>query len=167
MGRFAATSFTILLVLAGCDATNTTGTKIQRDDDTAKSPTPAVEPFDIDDHLGQPIVVEGTLEGNWLVSPSGGEFGVTHKGRDPLRIRYHSVPLALSGAEKVAQQLVDSAGKQVRLQGHISRITVEGRRRHPLGQAGYTGEIPAHVVYYMFVTSCETFSSGPVSAESR
>ena len=159
MGRFVAAYFTILLALAGCDATSTTGTEIQPDDHTANSPTLTVEPFDIDDHLGQPIVVEGMLEGNWLVSPSGGEFGVTHKGRDPLRIRYHSVPLALSGAEKVAQQLVDSAGKQVRLHGQISRIRVEGRTRLPSGQAGYTGEIPPHVVYYMFVTSCETFSS--------
>lgn len=131
-----------------------------RRDETANQQSAAQQyDFDVGQHVGKVVTVEGVLEGDWIYGPSrpGRTFGNdSHKGTQPLRIRYESGFLSLLGvSDDIAKRLADHAGQEVRLQGRIGRIQDAGRPSLPSAQQGYTGPIPGHVIYYLDVASCE------------
>ena len=145
-----------LILSAGCAPTVSIENDQLKTAGGADAAMTATETFRIDEAVGKSVVVDGLLEGNCILGESGEEFGVTHKGRSPLRIRHNSAPLALTPkSDEIARQLAAQAGHRVRLQGVIGSISVDGRRGAALGQAGYTGPIPYHVVYHSTVASCE------------
>lgn len=156
-----------VLVFLGCGSTLPPEEKSEIGDRRTESSAAKLHSFDIDEHLWKELQVEGVLEGNWILGQDGHDFGVTHKGRDPMRIRFHSVPLALGGeTNELVKQMLVEAGNRVRLTGIIRRIQVDGRGR-TAGQAGYSGPIPAHVVYYMEVSACERIHETPVEKTRR
>lgn len=156
-----------MFAFAGCSEKSSTESATSPDSNEQQLTAVDGDAFDIDQYRGEGQVVEGTLEGNFMLNQSGEEFGVTDKSRDPMRIRLRSFPLALSGkTDDIVQQLLENEGNRVRLVGAIAKLKVEGRGRQS-GQGGYYGPIPAHILYYMIVSSCEPIDSVPGEGSIR
>jgi len=127
------------------------------------SPIPAIEADDDEKEIyffdsDGTLTVEGTLEGTWLRQTSGKTLGELTKGTilEPLRIKVGSRSLPLLGkTEELEHTLLKYSGKRVRLSGEFRRWIENGRGVPMIGQAGYTGPIPAHVVEFMIVRTCQ------------
>lgn len=90
-----------------------------------------------------------------MILESGEEVGERRKGSEPLAIEFesHSLPI-MPDTERIAKLLMSLRGREVEIEGRVTRITAQGRAGLPLGQAGYTGSIPDHAVYFVTVETC-------------
>lgn len=129
-----------------------------------------MDEFDIAQHCGELLTVEGVLQGDWIRRESGGTYGIGSPGKvtnEPLRIRHKSQYLAMLGTtDEVAKQLADHAGKRVRLKGYVCSHQDSGRGDLG-GQQGYSGPVPGHVVYYLSVNSCEAIATEAASTRKK